>query len=399
MGTLTITLRSDKINSNDEAPIHFRLTKNRRSTYLTSGLTIPVKYWDTKNRRIKPGYTNSARANALLMKKYNQIQDQMFKSELDDTRVTTKNISDAIKGKDCPGFFELAEQLLERNKADGKISTHAIRTSVVEKFRTFLKRKEIPLTEITVQLLNKYDHYLQTVFSNSPNTRHRDFKVLKMIYREAYRLDYVQNPGSPFDKIKIKQTVPVIEFLTEEELLRIELADLGGNLKLEANRKLFLFASCAYGIRISDLILLNESQLSNDRIKLLTKKTNHQLDVKLPQKAIDILNWFRTINGGNPYVFNMVPKAYDVNDPVALDKLLASATVTYNKGLKAIGLIAGIAKPLRSHIARHSFSTRALRKGVDLYQVSTLLTHASVKQTQVYAKIVSEDLDKIADKF
>ncbi len=399
MGTLTISIRTDKINTRNEAPIHFRMTKNRRSTYIASGLTIPTKYWDTKNRRIKSGYPNSARANSLLMKKFNQIQDQMLKSEIDDSRITIKGIASVIKGQDCPGFFELAEQLLERNKANGQISTHAIRHSVVEKFRTFLKRNEIPLSEITVQMLNKYDLHLQTVHENSSNTRHRDFKILKMIYKEAYRLDYIQNPGSPFDKIKIKQTVPEIEFLTDEELQKIELVNLDGFPKLEAARKLFIFASCAYGIRISDLILLNESQLSNDRIKLTTKKTNHQLDVKLPQKAIDILDWYRANNGDNPYIFNMVPIGFDIKDPIALDKLLAAATVTYNKYLKEIAKKAEIKKPLRSHISRHSWATSALRKGVDLYQVSTLLTHASVKQTQTYAKIVSEDLDKVAALF
>lgn len=45
------------------------------------------------------------------------------------------------------------------------------------------------------------------------------------------------------------------------------------------------------------------------------------------------------------------------------------------------------------HLSRHTFATMMLTLGADLYTVSKLLGHTSVKMTQVYAKIVNKKKD------
>ena len=46
-----------------------------------------------------------------------------------------------------------------------------------------------------------------------------------------------------------------------------------------------------------------------------------------------------------------------------------------------------------TYIARHTFATMMLTLGADLYTVSKLLGHTSVRMTQVYAKIVNKKKD------
>ena len=60
---------------------------------------------------------------------------------------------------------------------------------------------------------------------------------------------------------------------------------------------------------------------------------------------------------------------------------------------------AEIDKPLSFHISRHTWATRALRKGVSIDKVSKLMGHAQLRETQIYAKIVNEELDKAMDVF
>lgn len=46
------------------------------------------------------------------------------------------------------------------------------------------------------------------------------------------------------------------------------------------------------------------------------------------------------------------------------------------------------------HCARHTFATMMLTLGADLYTVSKLLGHTSVRMTQVYAKIINQKKDE-----
>jgi site-specific recombinase XerD len=71
----------------------------------------------------------------------------------------------------------------------------------------------------------------------------------------------------------------------------------------------------------------------------------------------------------------------------------------YNHALKVIGMAAGVATSLHSHLARHSFATRAKAMGIDLANIAKMLGHTNTVQTQRYAKVMPEqvfaDLRKI----
>lgn len=51
---------------------------------------------------------------------------------------------------------------------------------------------------------------------------------------------------------------------------------------------------------------------------------------------------------------------------------------------------AKIEKKLSFHCLRHSFATILISLGIDVYVVSKMLTHRSVRTTQIYVDVVSE---------
>ena len=95
----------------------------------------------------------------------------------------------------------------------------------------------------------------------------------------------------------------------------------------------------------------------------------------------------------------MLPNGIDLNDPQVSYNQISSATAYINKNLKLLATKAEIEKPLSFHISRHTWATRALRKGVSIDKVSKLMGHAQLRETQIYAKIVNEELDKAMDVF
>ena len=73
-----------------------------------------------------------------------------------------------------------------------------------------------------------------------------------------------------------------------------------------------------------------------------------------------------------------------------------------NAYLKEIGDLCGIEKELTFHLARHTFATLALSKGVSIESVSKMLGHTNIKTTQIYAKItdakIGNDMAMFAEK-
>ncbi|WP_289198502.1 tyrosine-type recombinase/integrase, partial [Bacteroides acidifaciens] len=51
---------------------------------------------------------------------------------------------------------------------------------------------------------------------------------------------------------------------------------------------------------------------------------------------------------------------------------------------------AGITRRITFHTMRHSFATLLAANGVDILTISRMLTHKSVINTQIYAKVVDE---------
>ncbi len=54
---------------------------------------------------------------------------------------------------------------------------------------------------------------------------------------------------------------------------------------------------------------------------------------------------------------------------------------------------------LSFHLSRHTFATNALNNGMRIEYVSKLLDHSDIGITQIYAKVISEELDKAVEQY
>ena len=71
-----------------------------------------------------------------------------------------------------------------------------------------------------------------------------------------------------------------------------------------------------------------------------------------------------------------------------------------NVYLKTIRDLCGIDKPIFSHVARHTYATRCLNRGIRLEVVAKLLGHSTTKITQHYAKLLKNSiLGEVKDAF
>ena len=86
-----------------------------------------------------------------------------------------------------------------------------------------------------------------------------------------------------------------------------------------------------------------------------------------------------------PVSIPVIPKA---NEILITGVVFKKHTNQYlNRCLKDIAKLAGINENLTFHIARHTFATIAINKGIPIEVVSKLLGHTQIKTTEIYAKV------------
>ena len=168
----------------------------------------------------------------------------------------------------------------------------------------------------------------------------------------------------------------------------------------DIHRNMYVFSAYAGGLRISDILLLKWKNFDGERILMQTKKTSSKVSIKLPSTAMQILEIYKRKDAKpEDFIFPILENDVDYSDPRFLFNAISSATAYTNGDLKEIAGIVKLKKHISFHSARHTFATRALMKGVRIEYVSKLLGHANIATTQIYAKIVNEELDKAMEVF
>lgn len=94
---------------------------------------------------------------------------------------------------------------------------------------------------------------------------------------------------------------------------------------------------------------------------------------------------------GNKFITILPDNAYSILEKYKFH-LPINSNQYMNRYLKDIALFARIENNVTMHVARHTFDTWALHNGIPLSTVSRTLGHTSVKTTEIYAKVIEDDV-------
>ncbi len=400
MASVSIVFRRDKINKKNEAPIHFRIIKDRKINYISSGIIIPEENWDVKNNRIKAKHTNSARLNSFLSNKFSELQDQVYEHETINKSLTSRGLRDKIYGRKPSDFFPFADEVCEIYLKDGKIGTYDKNVSIIAKMKKYTEGRSISFQDITPEFLGKYETFLKDTHKNKVNTINKDLRFIRKIFNDAYRKDLIDHSVIPFNKFKLKLEKTEKVYLSEDELTAFESVKTTTGTRLQLHQDMFVFACYTGGLRVSDMLQMKWDNFDGANINFTIRKTGTQLSVKLPNAALAIIEKYKPKkNTPDAYIFPMLSNDLDLKDLRAVDTAISCANSYINKNLITIAKKAKITKHISFHTSRHTWATRALRKGISIDKVSKIMGHSAIKETQVYAKIVSSELDKAMDAF
>ena len=200
-------------------------------------------------------------------------------------------------------------------------------------------------------------------------------RQLRTLINEAISDGYIPADAYPFRKFKIKQEKGRHEFLTPDELRKLENLEVSDR-KLRHVLDAFLFC-CYVGLRFSDFCQLTPANFIrvNGKKWLHFKSIKTGIELRLPLhllfegKALTILDRYEITEFAN----------------------LGSNAET-NKVLAVITGMARIKKHVTYHTARHTCATLLVHQGVPITTVQKLLGHTSVKTTEIYSEILSNTI-------
>ncbi len=400
MATIRAVLKKNKKKSNGLIPIYLRIIEGEKNTFKSTGIDIRLDEWDEKNCKVRSKHPNSVRMNHLIAKKISELED--IRIQLDGKRGIGKEIkaqSNRKENTNRQSFTKFFQEYVNQQKIDKKFGTHKKVESVLKKFIDYNKQKDVPFSTFTLEYLKEYENYLRSI-GNSTNTIHANLKVFRMLFNKAVDLDLIPIQNNPFEKYKLKTEKVEKSFLTQAEVNAIDQVHINKGTKMEAHRDMFVFACYAGGIRISDLLQLRIERYDRTSkvISFFVHKTKNDHTIKLPKKAVQIIERYIPTGKKSGYIFGLLDESvFNAPADLLLTKI-SSATAYANKNLKTIKDKAGIEKSGGFHSSRHTFGTLAVGNGIGIQMVSKIMVHSNLTTTLGYAKIIDAQMYSEMDK-
>jgi Site-specific recombinase XerD len=361
--------RKNRLLANGTALIQIEAYLKGKKKYFSTNIYITPDQWDRKHRTIK-NHPNQISLNKQIKEFANSLENAEMQRRQSGKPFTLDYLADYIKGN-CSNLFldfcrrELANSTL-RHKS---VEQHWATFNHLERFR-----KDIQFEHITFEFLTDFEKYLRDL-KLQQNTLLKHFSIIRRYVNLAIDKELFDLNKYPFRKYRIKRGKAKRDFLTPEELERIEnlrLSKEDGIYQLALDK--FLFAAYT-GMRFSDVAALKPENLvvidGKEWIVTIMQKTGDQ--IRIPAyllfngKALDIV--YKYV-GGEHTIFPF------------------QKNVLVNKHLEVIARLANIKKRVTYHVARHTQATYLLYKGVNITTVQKLLGHRRIETTQIYGKVM-----------
>ena len=218
-----------------------------------------------------------------------------------------------------------------------------------------------------VHLLQEKKIGVRTVRNETAALRFFFVKTLK----RPYPLEEVAYPKPP-------RNLPTI--LSQEEA--VHLIESASNLFHRA----MLMTLYSTGMRRAELCHLKVEDLDSQRMLIHIRhgKNNRDRDVPLSPKLLETLREYWRWMKPKTYLFPGTLNGWRADKPIT-PKIIWQAC-------REAAQRAGITKPVRPHLIRHSFATHLVEQGADLPTVQALLGHTTLKPTSIYLHLSQRHL-------
>lgn len=363
--------RKNQLNKQGTALVQVEASLNQRKVYFKTNVYLRPEHWDKQIAQVC-NHPQANDLNSMLFEFILHLQGIELSLWKRGIQPTLALLRDAIK-KNTPvnvTFPIFAKEYVKQSDRRQSTKDNLITTiNVLQEFRPGLDFKDITYT-----FLKDFETYLREK-GNGVNTVAKHLRQLRTLVNEAINQGYIHADAYPFRKFKIKQEKGRHEFLTPDELRKLENLEVEDN-KLRHVLDAFLFC-CYVGLRFSDFCQLTPANFIrvNGQKWLHFKSIKTGIELRLPLHLL------------------FEGKALTILDRYKIEEFASlGCNSDVNKYLAQIAGMARIKKHITYHTARHTCATLFIHQGVPITTVQKLLGHTSVKTTEIYSEVLSSTI-------
>ena len=302
-----------------------------------------------------------------IKKAYSKLNDEGINPDVDQ-------ITAIIEGKKSrkKTFQELKNDYLATCKLNKGPGTYRQIKCGLLVFEQFAKENKYNLNNFDIYTPKLYDSYMQYLYEDKTsitktgkkvkksglydNTAGARIKALKTFLN--WSIDHGYHVNAEYKKFKVLKERAEIIYLSQSELDKLESTDFQ-KPHLNRVRDVFLF-QCYTGLRVSDLMRLDQQHVSEDIIQMTAFKNKNKVFIPLTLKAKHILEKYDgKLPVGKEQVFNRQLK--DMAELAGLDRMIEQMKV---KAGKKIVTKKPLYELIKSHLARKTFISLSVEKGI-----------------------------------
>ncbi len=378
---------------------------------MPSGYKIASNEWNDGKKIIKGAYPNSSRANARLKTKIAVATEVISECESVLKDMTAIQLASVIKDR----IEALEKQKLPTTKSVNAFSGKTLLKTYGEKvIIRYEKAKRFGMANSikdAIDVLLRYhgnenllladidEVWLENLEAdyvsrgNKINGLSVRLRAIRRIYNLAIKdkgteistNDYpFGRSGYSIKKEKTKKRAVKLDVIEAIRALKLE-----NNSSLWHHRNYFLFMLNLRGMNFIDLAFLTREAIQDGRLKYQRRKTKRgpsvkEFDIKITKEARTILDCYLSNERAGELVFPIMEDIVDSKDDQRIYALYQNRLRNHNRRLNSIGKAIGLDTRLTSYVARHTFATAGLHKGVSKAQIGDMLGHTNYYTTEAY---------------
>lgn len=403
-------LYKNKTLSDGKHPVMIRITKQRKSSYKSTGFSSTIAQWSKKDHQANTKHPQMDVLNEKIRDMISSLYDQAKEQNKKGKTTSPKKLKKLLRTETMEqwGFLAFTQKLIDDFNKEERFGNANVYKYCLNKVGKFLNQnaKQDPETKkfvfdidiefpmIDYDWLRKLEIHLGDDLQE--NSLSQVFRTIRAIYNIATKSSYqlatpADYPFGEFTLGKRFEVDPDPDFIPLEDVKKIEKLSINSQSPIFDARNYFVFSFYGGGLNLKDVAHLRWSDRGadkngNDIIKLKRRKTNRKGHIQVTEPLKRILDYYHLFTGSNPsnYIFPIFNRSTHITEKQRHDRFKNHRSDVINPSLKVLAKMAGLNREITSKVSRYSFATALSLAGLDSKTIAMAMTRKDDRGLESY---------------